>query len=142
MSNLSKRRLLGMGLVAFTGLAGVGYVMNASSEAAGFEHMFMPVSEMKAGNALIVDIRTPQEWRDTGVIEGATLLTFRSPESFLAQIGPQLADGRDLILVCRSGNRTLAAAKALQGRIPNRIVSIAGGMRKVMASGYQPVAPR
>ena len=73
--------------------------------------------------------------------EGAVLETFAGAESFLARVGPALADGRDLVLICRSGNRTRAAAEALAGRIPHRIVPIEGGMRGVPASGYAPVAP-
>lgn len=140
MSNISKRSFLGLGLAAVAGVGGIGYAMTATGEA-GFEHRAMSVDEMKATGGLIVDIRTPQEWVQTGVIDGATLETFRDPQSFLAQIGPEIADGRDLILVCRSGNRTAAAARALEGRIPNRIVSVDGGMGRIISSGYRTVPP-
>lgn len=101
----------------------------------------MTVDQMKAGGALIVDIRTPEEWAETGVIEGAKLVTFTDPESFLAAVGPELADGRDLVLVCRSGRRSGAAAEALQSLIPNRIVSQDGGMSVLIGEGYQAVPP-
>lgn len=140
MSNINKRSFLGIGLAAIAGAAGIGYAMTATGEA-GYEQTFMTVDEMRATGGLIVDIRTAPEWVETGVIEGATLETFRDPASFLAQVGPEIADGRDLILICRSGNRTGAAARALAGTIPNRIVSIDGGMRKVISGGYRPVSP-
>lgn len=139
MSVLTKRQFLGIGTVALVGVVGVGYAL--TSGPASFEHRFMTVDEMKATGGLIVDIRTPPEWADTGVIEGAELVTFKDPASFLAQIGPQIADGRDLILVCRSGNRTSAAARAIEGKIPNRIISVDGGMSRVIGTGYQTVAP-
>ena len=101
----------------------------------------MTVDEMKADGALIVDIRTPEEWAETGVIEGAKLVTFTDPESFLAAVGPDLADGRDLVLVCRSGRRSGAAAEALQSLIPNRIISQDGGMSVLIGEGYQAVPP-
>jgi rhodanese-related sulfurtransferase len=44
-----------------------------------------------------------------------------------------------LILVCRSGRRTAAAADALAGVIPNRIISVDGGMIAVVQGGYSPV---
>ncbi|SMH36121.1 rhodanese-like domain-containing protein [Maritimibacter sp. HL-12] len=140
MSNISKRSFLGIGIGALAGAVGIGYAMTNTS-AAGFEHRFMSVEEMQATGGLIVDIRTPPEWVETGVIDGARLVTFNDPESFLAQVGPAIADGRDLVLICRSGNRTAAAARALEGVIPNRIVSVDGGMRKVIGDGYKTVPP-
>ena len=100
----------------------------------------MTVDEMKADGALIVDIRTPEEWAETGVIEGAKLVTFTDPESFLAAVGPDLADGRDLVLVCRSGRRSGAAAEALQSLIPNRVISQDGGM-SVLNGGCNQAGP-
>lgn len=141
MSTISKRQFLGLGAVALLGAAGVGYAFTSGGNAAGFEQTFLTVEQMRETGGLIVDIRTPPEWVETGVIEGAELATFQDPTSFLAKIGPEIADGRDLILVCRSGNRTSAAARLLESKIPNRIVSIDGGMRKVIASGYQTVPP-
>lgn len=141
MTILSKRQFLGLGAVALTGVGGIGYAMTSGTGAAGYEHASLTVDEMKATGGLIVDIRTPPEWSETGVIDGAELVTFNDPASFLAKVGPAIADGRDLVLICRSGNRTDAAARALEGRIPNRIVSVDGGMRKVIASGYQTVPP-
>ncbi|MCB1338687.1 MAG: rhodanese-like domain-containing protein [Maritimibacter sp.] len=140
MSTMTKRQLLGLGLAGLVVAGGAGYALTSGGQA-GFEQTFLTVDEMKATGGLIVDIRTPPEWVETGVIEGATLLTFDDPNRFLAEVGPKIADGRGLILVCRSGNRTAAAAKALAGRIPNRIVSIDGGMKKVIAAGYSPVPP-
>ena len=96
---------------------------------------------MKADKALIVDVRTAPEWRDTGVIEGAKLVTFTDPQGFLAEIKDALAPGQDLILVCHSGRRSGAAAGQLAGLIPNRIISIDGGMSRVISTGYRTVAP-
>lgn len=141
MSKISRRQILGLGAVALVGVTGVGYALTSGAGQGGFEQTFLTVEQMKDTGGLIVDIRTPPEWVETGVIDGAELVTFTDPASFLAKVGPELADGRDLILVCRSGNRTNAAAKMLEGKIPNRIVSIDGGMRRVISSGYQTVPP-
>lgn len=122
--------------------AALGYYVVPSEPAPGFAHLPLDAGSLTAGEALVVDIRRPEEWAETGVVEGSVLLTFTSPERFLAQLGPALADGRDLVLICRSGNRTQAAADALAGRIPNRIVSVEGGIRRVISEGYQTVTPR
>lgn len=128
----SRRTLLAA--LALVPLAGV-------ARAEGFETQPLSVEEMKANGGLIVDIRTPEEWAETGVIEGAKLVTFDGAQSFMAAVGPDLADGRDLILVCRSGRRSDAAAEALQSMIPNRIFSVEGGMGRIIGDGYQTVAP-
>ncbi|PKP70277.1 MAG: rhodanese-like domain-containing protein [Alphaproteobacteria bacterium HGW-Alphaproteobacteria-4] len=143
MSSITKRQFLGFGLGALAlGGAAYGWRVRATSGVApGFERKAMSVAEMRAANALIVDIRRPDEWVDTGVIDGARLVTFVSPQSFLDAIGPEIADGRDLILICRSGNRSSLAAEALAGMIPNRIISVNGGMSQQIAQGYQTVRP-
>ena len=101
----------------------------------------LTVEQMQASGALVVDIRTPEEWAETGVIDGAKLVTFTDADSFLATIGPEIADGRDLVLVCRSGRRSGIAAEALAGVIPNRVISQQGGMVGLVAGGYSPVPP-
>ncbi len=111
------------------------------AQAEGFETKPLSMADMQAEGGVIVDIRTPEEWAETGVIEGARLVTFTGAQSFIAALGPDLADGRDLILICRSGRRSAAAAEALQTMVPNRIISVEGGMGRIIAEGYQAVAP-
>lgn len=142
MSEMKRRHLLVSGFAALA-MGGIGaFSMARSSRASGgWEHLYLSVSEMTANGAVVIDIRTPQEWQDTGVIEGARLIEFdfNRPDTFLPQIQAELADGSDLVLICNSGNRTQVVADFLARQIPNRIVSIEGGIRKVMASGYQTV---
>lgn len=129
---LTRRNLiLALGFLPLAGMA----------RADGYEIKPLSVAEMQASGGVIVDIRTPEEWAETGVIEGARLVTFEGAQSFIATLGPDLADGRDLILVCRSGRRSGAAAEALQTMISNRIISVDGGMSRIMDEGYQTVAP-
>lgn len=138
---MNKRSFLFLGLGAVV-LAGAGYAFTASSKSdAAIEYRAMSVAEMQENGGLVVDIRTPPEWAETGVIDGAALLTFNDPKSFLAQIQPAIADGRDLILVCRSGNRSSRAAQMLEGMIPNKIISVDGGMSRIVSSGYRTVRP-
>lgn len=141
MSEMNKRRFLmiGAGVLALGGLGAA--VLAKTGKAAAFEHVTLPVSEMTANGALLVDIRTPPEWAQTGVIEDARLIefNFEKPTTFLPQIAADLADGRDLVLICNSGNRSQVVADYLSKQIPNRIVSIKGGIQGVLASGYKTV---
>jgi len=98
------------------------------------------LSRAAGAEVLLVDIRRPEEWRETGVMPEALLLTFETPETFLAALAPHL-DGRPVALICRSGNRTAAAAALLAPRLGVPVIDIGGGMLRLMAEGYRPAAP-
>ena len=69
-------------------------------------------------NAPIYDVRRPEEWRQTGVIEGSQLLTFvdnsgRMTADFLPRFTRAVDKNDPVILICRTGNRTSALASYL-----------------------------
>ncbi len=141
----SRRKLLAMGVGALA-CAGVGVTAIAVADASGtakggWEHTALSIEQIRAEDALLVDIRTPPEWLQTGVVEGAKLVEFDfdRPMTFLPQIATEIADGRDLILICRSGNRSRAVAEFLAPRIANHVVSVEGGVVRVFGEGYHPV---
>ena len=92
-------------------------------------------------DTLLVDIRRPEEWKEIGVIEGALLVTYKSPESFLKIVAPKLVDGQRLALICRSGNRTSRASQQLAGLVDFDVVDVQGGILRVLREGYSPVKP-
>lgn len=101
-------------------------------------------AELQSADVLLIDIRRPEEWAQTGVLPNARLLTyeqFATPQAFLAALAPQLEDGRPIALICRTGNRTDAAARALAGLLEQPVIDIQGGMMRLMREGYQPTAP-
>ena len=100
-------------------------------------------SELQAADVLLVDIRRPEEWKQTGVLPNAHLLTyehFDTPEAFLDALAPQL-DGRPVALICRTGNRTNIAARALAERLDQPVIDVQGGITRLMRNGYRPDAP-
>jgi len=69
-------------------------------------------------NVPIYDIRRPEEWRKTGVIEGSQLLTFvdasgRVMPDFLPRFTRVAGKDEPVILICRTGNRTSTLARYL-----------------------------
>lgn len=67
-----------------------------------------------SGRAILIDIRTPEEWRTTGVPAGAKRADASQkdgPAGFLHDVLEIVADRRDvtLVLICRTGNRTARA---------------------------------
>ncbi|WP_294226943.1 rhodanese-like domain-containing protein [uncultured Shimia sp.] len=62
---------------------------------------------LKSGNLILIDVRTPQEWQETGVAEGAWPLDMRE-EAFGSWILATLERNptHQVAIICRSGNRS------------------------------------
>jgi rhodanese-related sulfurtransferase len=76
-----------------------------------------------------VDVRTPQEWRDTGVPPGAVLLDVSQP-TFEARLAGLRAEhpGKTIALFCRTATRSRRAQEALMARGWRDLVDVRGGM--------------
>jgi rhodanese-related sulfurtransferase len=85
------------------------------------------VSDKKA---ILVDIRTPEEWKETGVAEGAHKLDMNDP-MFAAKLSKIVEGDRTkaIALICRTANRTRTVQAALmqQGGY-SRVINVEGGM--------------
>jgi rhodanese-related sulfurtransferase len=69
-------------------------------------------------NIPVYDIRRPEEWRQTGVIEGSKLLTFvdangRLRPDFIDRFTAAIGQNDPVILICRTGSRTSTLARFL-----------------------------
>jgi rhodanese-related sulfurtransferase len=88
-----------------------------------------------AGKAILVDVREPAEWAETGVAAPAVLLpksdfdgAQKQWKGFLAKIGE-----KQIILYCRSGRRSGVVAEALAEK--GMHVANAGGLKDWVAAG-------
>ncbi len=66
----------------------------------------------------VYDIRRAEEWQKTGVIEGSHLLTFVDAKGkimpeFVSRFTQSVGKNDPVILICRTGSRTDALARAL-----------------------------
>jgi rhodanese-related sulfurtransferase len=73
---------------------------------------------MSAGQVTLIDIRRPEEWRQTGVAKGVTRINMLNPQgmSGFAQEVAQAVNNdlnAPIVLICRTGSRTSRAALAL-----------------------------
>ena len=65
----------------------------------------------------LIDIRTPDEWLDTGVIKGSHLITFYdengnfNSKEWLFKLQKFVGEGDPLIIICRSGRRSNLVSK-------------------------------
>lgn len=94
--------------------------------------------QLQEAPVLLVDIRQPEEWAETGVLPNALLLTFESPDQFLADLRPHLSPGQPVALICRTGNRTARAAQLIAPALDQPVIDVAGGIFRLMAQGYRP----
>ncbi len=77
------------------------------------------VARLVASGVVLVDIRTEPEWRSTGVLAGSRALTFFDaqgrvdPAAWVRRAQAFAPPSAPVILICRSGNRSRAAAQVL-----------------------------
>lgn len=87
------------------------------------------LQEVEAGNMVLLDIRTPQEWKDTGIPSVAIPLTMHD-KNFLAGFEKIVADNPDrkIGIICATGGRTqwLQAELAKRGLRP--VIDVSEGM--------------
>jgi len=87
----------------------------------------------QAGELLLIDIRRPDEWRQTGIAEGALRLDMRhpgGPQGFAQAILQQVEGNHDapIGIICRTGNRTTQMQAALRKLGFTQIYNIREGM--------------
>lgn len=87
----------------------------------------------RAGKLTIIDIRTPPEWKQTGVAQGATLINMLHPQGAAGFLNAVLAKvGGDrtapIALICRTGNRTSQVLRFLKAQGFTQVSHIPEGM--------------
>jgi rhodanese-related sulfurtransferase len=87
----------------------------------------------RAGKLTLIDIRTPPEWKQTGVAQGATLINMIHPRGapgFLDAVLQKVGGDRTvpIALICRTGNRTTQVQKFLQAQGFTNVLNVSEGM--------------
>ena len=82
----------------------------------------------------IVDIRTPGEWEDTGIVKGAIPLEFFDArghydlDKFLKELNAKVDTKKRFGLICNSGSRTRILAAFLANKMGYNVVDFKGGI--------------
>jgi len=102
-----------------------------------------PDKEMlENSDMVIVDIRTPGEWMQTGVVPGCKTIMFfdergsYDAEGFLKQIDALGGKDVEIGLICRTGARTAQVAGFMKQQGYN-VKNLVGGVMKLMHEGYK-----
>ena len=89
--------------------------------------------------ALLLDVRNPDEWNDDlGHIEGARQIPLPELPGRLNEIAAW--KGKPVVVVCRSGRRSLRAASMLAGAGYRDVFNLEGGMA-AWRQGERPSGP-
>jgi len=93
----------------------------------------------------IIDIRTPAEWKETGIIEGSYTIMFFDEkgnfnlEIFLKQLDMVVKKDEPFALICRVGSRTGMVSEFLSERLGYKVTNLKGGIMKMIYEGYKTV---
>jgi len=96
----------------------------------------------------IIDIRTPAEWRETGIVEGSYTIMFFDEkgnfnlEIFLRQLNMVVKKDEPFALICRVGSRTGMVSEFLSERLGYKVTNLKGGIMKMIYEGYKTVPYR
>ena len=89
----------------------------------------------------VYDIRRPQEWQQTGIIEGSRLLTFvdsdgRLLPDFFSRFTGQTGKDEPVVLICRTGSRTRTLARYLVEELGyTRVYNVRSGILQWIRDG-------
>ncbi len=99
------------------------------------------VRQKLAAGVPVIDIRTPEEWKQTGVIEGSHLITFVNRKgqvnpAFFKKLAEIAGPDDEVMLICRTGNRTKPVSRFLSERAGyTKLDNIEHGITKWIKDG-------
>ena len=94
-------------------------------------------------NIKIIDIRTPSEWKETGIVKGSYTIMFYdekgnfSIESFLKELDTVVKKDESFALICRVGSRTGIVSRYLSDQKGYKVINLKGGIMKMLKEGYK-----
>ena len=88
-------------------------------------------SRMRDAGAFVLDVRQPDEWAVVHIPD-ATLIPLGELQARLAEVPRD----RQVLVVCRSGNRSAQGRDILLGAGLPSVTSMAGGMNEWAAAGF------
>lgn len=123
--NLSRRAVLALG-----GSAVLGASLVATSARADVTTLTAPQAHEAArtGEILLVDVRRPDEWADTGSGEYAVRIDMRDRD-FMAQVrAARTSDNQPVAVICRHGIRSRQMTRQLAAANISPIIDVPEGM--------------
>lgn len=130
--------MIGLGAVVLVAILGAVVFSNPGATAPDvtnslpMEIAVQQAYQMRGAGTLILDVRTQAEWNE-GHVPGATLIPLDELENRLSEL-PQ---SEEIVVICRSGNRSATGRDILLKAGFSSVTSVAGGFNEWMANGYE-----
>ena len=100
-------------------------------------------TKLNANEMIIIDVRTVNEWKETGVIPGSLLVNkhdsnFSEKKNFLKEIENTISNNSDkkIAIICASGGRSSITMKALISKGYENIYNVSGGIAGKPSENY------
>ena len=130
---ISKWWVIGSGVIVIAVIAIIiGLSGTNQSDSLAKEVSVDLAHQLRADGAFMLDVREPDEW-NSGHIPGATLV----PLGQLPDRLNELPVDQEIVVVCRSGNRSATGRDILLDAGFNQVTSMAGGMNEWAAKNYE-----
>ena len=137
-------------LVAFLLLSQLVACGSETTESATYKNINnTELQQMMDKNVKVIDIRLPEEWKQTGVIENSELLTFFFKTG---QVNPNFASqfqrivgtkDQPVAIICRTGNRSKAASDFVANSLGyTNVYNVTHGITGWIREGKKVVAPK
>lgn len=105
------------------GALSLGLALGGSAGAVVIDIDNGELEKLLATGVPVIDIRTAQEWQQTGIVPGSHLLTFfdergrADPVAWLEKARALGKSSDPVIVICRTGNRTKAVSQFLSDQV-------------------------
>ena len=125
----------------------IGLLITTTALMAELQHVWA-TSQFVENSVKIIDIRTPAEWRETGIVKGSYPIMFFDEkgnfnlETFLKKLELVVKKDEPFALICRVGSRTAMVSEFLSEKLGYRVINLKGGIVKMMHEGYRTVPYR
>ena len=140
-------KILIIALLALFAYAGYTTIAKANNTVSLGQATAEDLLNFQANGLLVIDIRHEDEWRDTGIIEGAkTLTAFKKNGQIHPDFQQNLfsltpSKSTPILLYCRSGNRSNAIGNALISQLGfSQVSHLSTGIAGWIREGYETVA--
>ncbi len=132
--------IAGLAVLAVLAIIGFIYLNNGDSPTQEAINNPLEISVDEAAakrdeGAFILDVRQPEEWQEYHV-PGSTLI----PLDQLASRLDEVPEDQEIVVVCRSGNRSQEGRDILRNANFSSVTSMAGGLNEWAARGYETVS--
>jgi len=104
------------------------------------------LEELRAAGVAIIDVRRPDEWSKTGIVEGSYPLMFFDAKGrydvnqWLSELDKVIRKDQPVVLICARGVRSLKIANLLDKRLDYSAVhNVTDGILKWLSDGREVV---